>query len=561
MEGEWINELLQKLFLFAFKAVWWLFEYIIIPLIRRYPKQSLTIMGVTGLIITISMMINRPTANPSVASTLASQPQPAAQQQSAAEVPKATDTPIPEPSQTPVPARLANPAPVGQRWRSLSCPPNSSAVDNNLSFVYPSDEQTLDYKGDWDFKVIGPGDAVSYQWTAMQHGRVLWQDTGCSEDSLGEAVPEHRRFTTGDMAVWVRPALPEGRWGAAIGITVHLRGGPTRIAIDTVQQMQHVSHIPSRHTAKSPVAPTGITSRPAATTLYVNAAGDGLIGVYVRVRPRMASKVILRINNNATVRSVSKLKDAAGATWDRVTYHGTTGYVRARFLTRVKPPAFFTRYVDAAAQGFTGVNLRARPSLQAAIECLIPNGARLRVAEVVGGVDGLNWSRATYKSMTGYVHSYLISPQRPRPQIALYVDAVASGFTGVNLHTQPNAQAPLETVIPNGARIQAAQVVVGGDNQNWAKVTYHGMVGYAHSALLEPQKPSAIITLRVNAASQGYSGANLRARPSLQAPVQVLIPNGARVRVARVVGDGNQNWSEVTYNGMTGYARSTLLGR
>jgi Bacterial SH3 domain len=72
-----------------------------------------------------------------------------------------------------------------------------------------------------------------------------------------------------------------------------------------------------------------------------------------------------------------------------------------------------------------------------------------------------------------------------------------------------------------------------------------------------------MITLYVDAASQGYIGANLRAQPSRESAILLLISNGASVlAVAKPVkGADGHDWYSVTYKGRTGYVLGSLLSR
>ncbi len=76
------------------------------------------------------------------------------------------------------------------------------------------------------------------------------------------------------------------------------------------------------------------------------------------------------------------------------------------------------------------------------------------------------------------------------------------------------------------------------------------------------QGPSTT-ALYVNAGPQGYTGANLRAQPSKQSTLLLLIPNGARLQtqIPPVKGVDGQKWYKVTYQGKTGYVLSSLLSK
>ncbi len=76
--------------------------------------------------------------------------------------------------------------------------------------------------------------------------------------------------------------------------------------------------------------------------------------------------------------------------------------------------AFIVLYVDGTAQGYTGANLRARPSMSASIILLIPNGAAVRVTpQPIREADKSAWYSATYNGRQGYVLASLLRAQSP----------------------------------------------------------------------------------------------------------------------------------------------------
>ena len=111
----------------------------------------------------------------------------------------------------------------------------------------------------------------------------------------------------------------------------------------------------------------------------------------------------------------------------------------------------------------------------------------------------------------------------------------------LNMRTGPGTSYGVITVIPKGA-----QVSVSGYSGDWAKVTYSGKNGYAHSSYLKNP-----------AASVRYTTANLNMRsgPGTSYSVILVIPKGAEVSVL----DSSSTWFKVSYGGKTGYASSSYL--
>ncbi|MDP9353170.1 MAG: SH3 domain-containing protein [Chloroflexota bacterium] len=68
-------------------------------------------------------------------------------------------------------------------------------------------------------------------------------------------------------------------------------------------------------------------------------------------------------------------------------------------------------------------------------------------------------------------------------------------------------------------------------------------------------------TLNVDAAGQGYDGANVRAEPSLEAEILGLLRNGERIQAERrtVRGTNGEAWYRVRYKGSVAYILGSLL--
>lgn len=76
--------------------------------------------------------------------------------------------------------------------------------------------------------------------------------------------------------------------------------------------------------------------------------------------------------------------------------------------------ATVTLYVDTAALGYEGANLRDQPSTQAGLLDLIPNGAPVEAGRApLRGDDGADWYTVTYGARRGYVLGSLLNLRPP----------------------------------------------------------------------------------------------------------------------------------------------------
>ncbi len=76
-----------------------------------------------------------------------------------------------------------------------------------------------------------------------------------------------------------------------------------------------------------------------------------------------------------------------------------------------------------------------------------------------------------------------------------------------------------------------------------------------------PEETTETVTLYVDAADQDYTGANVRARPSLNADLLDTLDNGESVEAYpdTVTGDNGKPWYKVPYEGRTAYILGSLL--
>ncbi len=290
--------------------------------------------------------------------------------------------------------------------------------------------------------------------------------------------------------------------------------------------LQFTEDMPTAAPTAAPVrtpVPARTTAAPVSNTYAVVTGGR------LNLRATASSRAVslLYIPNGATVTVLSR-----GATWSRVTYSGTAGYVMTRYLSFISATAtpyvpFVTRTpaptntpvpvrTATAAPSWEGESgtarvtggrliLRSYASTSAGSLIAIPNGATVVVLS-----RGAVWSRVSYGGMSGYVMSrYLV---------------FASAPTAGPVWTPVRTATPAPTSVPTWAPVVTA----------------------------EPSNPGGSGTAVVNVTSGGL---NLRAYASTSAKVLTGIPDGTTVNVL----DRGAVWSQVAYGGFTGYALNQYL--
>ena len=186
----------------------------------------------------------------------------------------------------------------------------------------------------------------------------------------------------------------------------------------------------------------------------------------MRTGPSTSYSIIRVIPNGA---QVTVLSTSSG--WARVTYGGSTGYASLSYLKPVgsttPPPATQTLMVTTA-----NLNMRTGPSTAYSIIRVIPVGAQVNVLSTSNG-----WARVTYGGSTGYASLSYLKPvgTTPPPSSA----DIRITTEELNLRSGPGTSYSIIAVMPPGAKVTVLSV-----SGSWAKVTYSGKTGYAHTAYL-----------------------------------------------------------------------------
>ncbi len=319
------------------------------------------------------------------------------------------------------------------------------------------------------------------------------------------------------------------------------------------------------------------TATPAPSTAIVNTQSGSL-----NLRATQGGSIIGRIPMAATVSVQEK-----GDTWSKVTYGGQTGYVMTVYLkfpsdgTPTPVPGTITvAYVNTTSGS---LNLRSEGKPGAQILSRIPQYAEVNLLE-----KGVTWSKVSYGGQTGYVMtSYLgfrsvtPTPTPPPSSTPTPTPTPSDSQGGSTPSPSPSASiAPTATPEPlawvntssgslnlresavSGSRIlltipQYSRVTLLEKGTSWCKVAYGGKTGYVMSQYLAfTEAPPSGDGSTQNAWVYTSSGSlNLRLKPDSSANIVCTIP---RLSPVTVYSKGS-TWSNVSYNGMTGYAMTKYL--
>ncbi len=336
------------------------------------------------------------------------------------------------------------------------------------------------------------------------------------------------------------------------------------------------------------------TPSPAEGVLARVTTENGLLNL--RAQPMAGSMILTTIPRGAQVEVTQQ-----GDTWCGVRYSGYEGYAMTRFLTlsgaaaTPAPPTGQTGTAWVTTPGGS-LNLRELPRSGSAILKGIPQGETVAVLE-----RGDEWCRVRYGQTEGYVMTIFLTFQSqteetpgespspapspspepteesgeptptpsatvepaptPQPGTNVRYAVVNTASGSLNLRRDALTGSPVLARIPRGTTLQIEEKLAA-----WSRTTYEGQSGYVMNAFLrflesEAESPAAPTettgtavagTARVNTASGSL---NLRAEPYAMAGVLLQIPQYATVQVSR----RGQDWSCVSYGGVTGYVMSRYL--
>lgn len=258
--------------------------------------------------------------------------------------------------------------------------------------------------------------------------------------------------------------------------------------------------------SKKKVAPSGKDS----TSTAVSGGGysawvlnAGYRKVNLRTSASTSAPVITQYATGTKVQVVSH-----GATWDKVTVDGNTGYMMTKFLSTSEPaptptpdPAVtpapsgtgYTAYVVTGNKG--KLNVRKGNSENYSVQFKVPYGASVTVLK-----HGTKWDYIEYGGKKGYVNNKFLQTAKPSDapavttapssvtaapskQFPYYANIYAANGKGVNVHKKPATWSSNQDGI--GRLPVGTQVIVHGISGGWAKIEYNGRTGYVMSQFLK----------------------------------------------------------------------------
>ncbi len=196
----------------------------------------------------------------------------------------------------------------------------------------------------------------------------------------------------------------------------------------------------------------------------------------------------------------------------------------------------------------SALNLRSGAGTSYPVVYVMPAGTTVQASGRVANGFREVW----YQNYIGWAHAdYLV----PVTACGTNPSIIGLGITtaAVNLRSGPSTSHQVLRVLAQGTLVERSGTVQNG----FRYVVHQGLAGWVYDAYLkattdgpggeEPHDPNYATTT---------AALNLRAEPSLSARILTVMPSGTRVKVL----DGHTNdFSKVTYNGLTGWAYTAYL--
>ena len=392
--------------------------------------------------------------------------------------------------------------------------------------------------------------SVPTSYDTGSHNIPISYDTGSSSGSSTSLIPYGNYGTvTGTDSLYMRTG--PGTQYSVIGI---LSRGETVIISGELNGWYLVTQLgsgQSGYASKNYISRSGVDPTPSGgSTAYVNnPAGTRFLNL--REYPSYDSTV-LGIYYNGDVCTVLN-RQSDGWVYVSITKGGVQryGYFRGEYLssTPVTPSGSTeTATVNTWQNGGNGrtLNLREGPATTARVLVRVPNGSTLTVYQ-----KGYIWWQVSYNGIKGYVDSsFLTAGGGGNPQPSYNVNAYIRTANGgkLNLREQASPTARVLGQYENGTGVNVIQ-----RGSTWCYVQVGSQYGYMMTQYLTVSGGSSTKTV-VN--PNGGTYVNLRTSPTQNSyNVNVRVPVGATVSVL----SWGQEWSQVNYNGYTGYMMSWFL--
>ncbi len=298
------------------------------------------------------------------------------------------------------------------------------------------------------------------------------------------------------------------------------------------------------------------TSSLAAGTIAYGAGTVNASALNIRSGPGTNYTAVNVVKNGERVVIIEK----TSASWYRINYNGTGGYVASEYLKDVSAKA------ELALTGKindSGVRYRSSPSTAGDILGTLSTGASVKVSGIESG-----WYKISVSGKTGYMRSDYITitgadtssapapAPTPTPAPAETSESVKGLVTDnyVNFRTAATTSSNIIRMLNKNTEIEILE-----KNGSWYKISYNGTVGYMSSSYIKEAgsaptpapAPSDNFTVEEMDIDGYVNDSYVRMRTGPATSYSIIYTLGTNTSV-HVTGRTN-GWYRIEYNGKTGY--------
>lgn len=293
--------------------------------------------------------------------------------------------------------------------------------------------------------------------------------------------------------------------------------------------------------------------------VYISASAKGVIGIVdvsgdlnMRSSASYSGKVIATYPDGTPCILLSE-----SGSWYHVSVDGKNGYFNANFVDKLYT-TYSTEICTVVSDNGKGVNLRLGPGTKYGVVKTIPSGSYGMIIQ-----EGDGWWKISVNGYVGYMDTDFLKDGIVRKTTGTTSGSTSSGTTSgststgyalVNTSNLYLRSAAAKSSKSLGLFSRGTYVTVLEQGSTWCKVTVGGKTGYMMTEYLKFYGMSATATATVTHPDRTF--VYLRGGPS-QTTGKVLakVPHGATVTILTP----GATWSQVTYNGQTGYMMTRFL--
>ena len=303
--------------------------------------------------------------------------------------------------------------------------------------------------------------------------------------------------------------------------------------------------------------------------VYISAGAKGVIGIVdvngdlnMRSSASYSGKVIATYPDGTPCILLTENGD-----WYHVSVENKNGYFNADYINK-KYTTYSTEICTVIAANGKGVNLRLGPGTKYGVVKTIPSGSYGMIIQ-----EGDGWWKISVDGYVGYMSTDYLKDGIVRKSSSSSGSSSNSGSSssgssnggtsssGYALVNNPGAnerlhlrQAASKSSKSLGLYGNGTYVTVLQQGNTWCKVIVDGKTGYMMSAYLKFYGMSSSSTATVTHPDRTF--VYLRNGPSQQTgAVLMKVPHGATVTILTP----GTTWSQVKYNGKTGYMMTKFL--